>query len=182
MVTVERYAPAMKEEWDRCAAEARNGTFLFQRDYVDYHADRFEDHSLVARREGRPIALLPANRQGTTLVSHGGLTFGGLLTSPALTTAAVLAIFHELTHFLPEHGFTRLVYKCVPHVYHRAPSEDDRYALFRLGATLVRRDVSAAIDLRHPLPYQERRRRGIKKATTAGVQARPTDDFAAFWP
>src|SRR5580704_5410010 len=179
MVTVDRYTPAMKEEWDRCAAEARNGTFLFQRGYVDYHADRFEDHSLVFRREGKPVAVLPANRQDRTLVSHGGLTFGGLLPLPALTTAAVLALFHDLTRFLREQGFTRLLYKCVPHIYHAAPAEDDRYALFRHGASLYRRDVSAAIDLRHPLPYQERRRRGVKKAAAAGVEARHTDDFAA---
>ena len=31
-------------------------------------------------------------------------------------------------------GYKRLRYKIIPHIYHRMPTEDDKYALFRLGA------------------------------------------------
>src|ERR1051326_8316897 len=44
-------------------------------------------------------------------------------------------------------GVDTLVYKAVPHVYHRRPSADDVYALHRLGARLVRCDLSCALDV-----------------------------------
>ena len=41
---------------------SKNGTFLFLRAYMDYHSDRFHDHSLMFHNEkGKLIAVLPAN-------------------------------------------------------------------------------------------------------------------------
>ncbi|MDE6287541.1 MAG: GNAT family N-acetyltransferase, partial [Muribaculaceae bacterium] len=78
MIEVERYDPQLAPVWDAFVDEARNGSFLFKRDYMDYHADRFEDFSLVARGHGgKLLAVLPACRQGEVLSTHAGLTFGG---------------------------------------------------------------------------------------------------------
>ncbi len=46
---------------------------------MDYHSDRFNDHSLVFTRKNRLIGLLPANIKDEALYSHGGLTFGGII-------------------------------------------------------------------------------------------------------
>ena len=79
-MTVEPYQPHLKPEWDLVVEQSRNGTFLHRRDYMDYHADRFEDMSLIARDDsGRIIAVMPAHRCGDTITSHGGLTYGGWL-------------------------------------------------------------------------------------------------------
>ena len=43
----------------------KNATFLFRRDYMDYHRDRFADHSLMIFRGEKLAALLPANRAAT---------------------------------------------------------------------------------------------------------------------
>ncbi|MGG6545868.1 UNVERIFIED_CONTAM: GNAT family N-acetyltransferase, partial [Prevotella sp. 15_C9] len=40
-----RYSAGDKERWDRFVRRSKNGTFLMQRDYMDYHADRFQDCS-----------------------------------------------------------------------------------------------------------------------------------------
>jgi hypothetical protein len=182
--TISRYTPPSKEAWDQFVSAARNGTFLFYRDYMGYHADRFVDHSLLFHRDGRLAALLPASFQeaDTTLVSHGGLTFGGVVSGPDMTAPLMLELFADLCRYLRERGVTRLLYKAVPHIYHDLPTEEDGYALFRTGARLYRRDVTATVALDRKLPFQERRRRGARKARAAGVVVRQTPDLAAFWP
>src|SRR5689334_12021295 len=85
---VERFTVATRSSWDQFVRSSKNGTFLFLRDYMEYHQDRFEDHSLIVRAEGEPgpvIGLLPANRRGGVLESHGGLTYGGVVSGASMT-------------------------------------------------------------------------------------------------
>jgi hypothetical protein len=181
MLDIVRYDGSWKDRWNAFAAAAKNGVFFFHRDYMDYHADRFTDHSLIVLREGRPVAMLPASVRDGSVVSHGGLTFGGLLVDESATTPAVLATFDALIAYLRDHAVRRLVYKCVPFIYHALPAEEDRYALFVRGGQLTRREVTSTVALPSRVAYQERRRRAIKKARAGGVEVRPTDDFEGFW-
>ena len=178
---VERYAPAHRDAWDAFVRTAKNGTFLFARGYMDYHADRFEDHSLIVRAGGEVVALLPANRAGDEIHSHQGLTYGGLVVSDAMTTPAMLDLFEALVAHLRREGFRRLHYKTVPSIYHRIPAEEDRYALFRAGATLVRRDVLSVIPAGRRGPVQARRRRGAAKAERRGVVVAEARDWGPYW-
>lgn len=57
----------------------------------------------------------------------------------------------------------------MPRIYHRAPAEDDLYALFRLGARRYRCDLSTAIDLNHRLEISSRRKRALNKALGSGL-------------
>jgi hypothetical protein len=179
-ISVERYTPEHKPFWDEFVRRSKNGVFLFFRDYMDYHADRFIDQSLVFFQEERPIALLPANRAGHALVSHGGLTFGGMVSDDRMRTPLMLELFDALQAHLIDAGVSRLVYKAVPHIYHRLPAEEDLYALVRMGATLVRRDVSSAIRLGNRLPFRRLRRRKIREAAEHGLEIRRSDDYDAF--
>ena len=165
-MTIERYTPAMQPEWDEFAATARNATFLHRRGYMDYHADRFTDHSLIARGDdGRILALLPANAEGGTLVSHRGLTYGGWLT-PArrFTAATMLGLFADMRSFLRAAGFATLVYRPVPHIYHSVPAEDDIYALWRNGAVADAVGASSTIDLRRPRLLDHGSKNAINRA------------------
>ena len=181
MTTVCKYSGDRKGEWNAFLGKSKNGLFLFHRDYMEYHADRFVDFSLMVYDGRELVALLPANVEGNVCVSHGGLTFGGFVTSSAMRTPAMLSVFGEVVDYLRASALSRLVYKCVPYVYHSMPSEEDRYALFRMGARLVRRDVTSAIYLPRKLRFQELRRRGIKKAVGAGLEVKEVDDLAPFW-
>lgn len=183
-VTVFAYTPELAERWNATVAASKNGTFLLDRRYMDYHADRFADSSLVAAVDDRWVALVPANRRGDVVYSHQGLTYGGLVVGADMTTPAMLAVFDAIADHLRADGVRELVYKTVPHIYHRYPAEEDRYALFRLGAELVRRDVLAVIEPQRRLPMQERRRRGLRKAEKAGMSVREAAgdaEWAAFW-
>ena len=132
MFELKRYSPADAAEWNAFVAGSKNGTFLFDRSYMDYHADRFRDHSLMIYREGRLYALLPACIAADgTLWSHGGLTYGGVILSASASAADTVRLFAELNDSLRSEGIRRVVYKAVPWIYHRLPAEEDLYAIFR---------------------------------------------------
>jgi hypothetical protein len=182
-VRVERYTPDRKDEWNEFVRRSKNGTFLFDRRYMDYHGDRFVDLSLVVRdRRGRPIALLPASRHDSVLVSHGGLTYGGFVSGSEMTTRRMLEVFANGLHHIREEGIDRLVYKCVPHIYHSVPAEEDSYALFVQHAQLIRRDISSVIDTRQALPLRSSRLGVLRRARSAGLRVEATEAFDRFWP
>lgn len=182
MVSVHRYGPADADEWNAFVAASRNGTFLLDRAYMDYHASRFRDHSLVLRDEnGRAVALLPANEDAGVLHSHAGLTYGGLVVGVGSGSVHALAIIEAVRAYLRAQGLASLAYKTIPWIYHRQPAEDDRYALFRAGAQLTQRDVLSVVPREHRLAYQGRRSRGVKSARKAGISIVESTRFGAFW-
>jgi hypothetical protein len=180
MVQVRRYADADRAGWDGFVRAAKNGHFFFERGYLEYHADRFADHSLLFARAGELVAVLPVNRVGDTLVSHGGLTFGGFVSGENMRTPVMLELFAALTRHAREIGVRTVVYKPAPHIYHRLPAEEDLYALYRCNAALVRRDVSSAVGPGPRLPMSERRKRGLKRARASDIAVRRSEDIDAF--
>jgi hypothetical protein len=179
-VDVKRYRAADADDWDALVRRARAPHFLLLRGYMDYHADRFVDHSLVVREKGFARALLPATRVGDTVVSHGGLTFGGLVTDGKASVARVIAWFDEIVAALKADGVTLLRYKPVPHIYHAVPAEDDLFALFRLGARLTSRSPSTSIRQEQRLPYSKRRKAAVKRSHRLTVVR--DLDLRGFWP
>ncbi len=179
-IEIIRYTSAHQPAWDQFVRDSKNGTFLFYRAYLDYHADRFTDHSLLLYRQGRLAALLPANEKEGTLTSHGGLTYGGLLLPPKTKTSAVLSFFEAVRAYLQEQGFGRLLYKAIPYIYHQVPAQEDLYALFRQGATLLRRDVSSTIDLGRRISYSRNRTENLKKAEKGGISLAKSSDYEGF--
>ena len=183
MFEVRRYTPDRADEWNEFVARAKNGTFLFDRQYMDYHADRFADHSLMFYRDGVLCALLPANESDTTLYSHQGLTYGGLVMDYKLTAADTLQLFADLNSHLHRIGISRVVYKAIPWIYHQLPSEEDLYALTQVcGARLSVRELSTTIMLQRNIRWSRIRRRGVKRAEDAGIVVEVSQDFDAFWP
>lgn len=177
-----RYNASLQDSWNRFVRLSRNGTFLHERQYMDYHADRFSDHSLLFYSDKDTlIALLPANEWQGVFYSHQGLTYGGLLLSPQVRTAEVLDILSQTLTYLRASHFSKMIYKCVPAIYHTYPAEEDLYALFRLGASLKIRNVSSALPLISPLALSENRSRGVKKALRSGLLISETADFTVFW-
>lgn len=74
MFEIRKYNDADKEVWNAYVEHARNATFLLNRSYMDYHSDRFHDHSLMIFHNNKLYALLPANEDGDVFYSHQGLT------------------------------------------------------------------------------------------------------------
>src|SRR5438128_1620711 len=114
----ELYSPDRKREWDDFVSSAKNATFLFYRDYMDYHQDRFADHSLMIFRRDQLVGLLPANLNAEAkVVSHEGLTYGGLVVRQGATLCEVLACFRASLLQLHNSQIEKLVYKQIPAFY-----------------------------------------------------------------
>lgn len=163
------YLHELKSEWDEAIKRSKNGNFLHLRDYMDYHAHRFDEQSVIVARKGKPVAVFPCNRQGDSIISHGGLTYGGLIYGTDLHAAEVLEIFGLLVNHYQALGARTLRYKAIPHIFHRYPAEEDLYALFRLDAKLVRRDLSSAIPLASRIKLSDSRKCTIRKSEKNGV-------------
>ncbi len=186
MMRVRPYEAGDAARWDSFCAGAYMATFLHTRRFLSYHGDRFRDLSLVIEHKGDWWGVLPAaehpQRPGC-VVSHPGITYGGLLHQGRLRGQAMLDALTAACAHYREQGFQALSYRPVPSIYHRAPAQDDLYALFRLGAARTRCDLSCAIDLGSRLPVSQRRRRALKKAGRAGAEVRVADaaQVAALW-
>ncbi len=72
---------------------------------MEYHNDRFTDASVIIYDEkGKITALLPANISGDTVFSHGGLTYGGVLTASGTDVMTVCEIFTAIRRFYSAKG------------------------------------------------------------------------------
>ncbi|WOB49047.1 GNAT family N-acetyltransferase [Xanthomonas hydrangeae] len=180
MFSVRPYAVSDAPAWDALVASSRNGNLLHRRGYMDYHADRFVDASLLVERGGEVVAVFPASVHGDCVSSHAGLTYAGLLSSMALRAGATLQVFEQIAGHYRARAVRQIVYKPVPHVFHAYPAEEDLYALHRLGAQLFRRDLSTVIALREPFAFSAERRRSLVKARKAGVQIQTGTQLEAF--
>lgn len=178
---VKQYSNTYKDLWDDFVKKAKNSHFFFLRDYMEYHKDRFIDSSLLFFDDKEKLeAVFPANQIGRSLLSHGGLTFGGLLIDERMTTTLMLKLFEELKYYAKQEGFAEIIYKCIPHIYHRYSAEEDLYALFRNKAVLIRRDVSTAIYLPNRYRYQEQRARAIKRAVKNNVTVQQSECYEQY--
>lgn len=192
MIHLRRYTAADAPLWDAFVEKSINATFLLKRGYMDYHADRFHDHSVVAEDidKGGFVALLPAceliEADGRrVLSSHAGLTYGGWLLQAGSGTNTMMQLFALLREYLLRCDFNVLIYKQIPTIYHRIPAEEDEYALWRMGATLTVCNIATTIDLHAAEAFvptlETRRRRGFKKALARGYRLREVTDLTAFW-
>jgi hypothetical protein len=167
-----RYSVDNRESWNDLVLKSKNGNFLHLRDYMDYHAHRFDDQSVIVLKRGKPVAVFPCNRAGDQIVSHGGLTYGGLLYGNNLHATEVLAIFHKLVTYYQRIDMQSILYKAIPHIFHKYPAEEDLYALFRLGAQHYRRDISSVIQFDNRMKLSDSRKCTIRKSAKLGVVIR----------
>ena len=181
-LTVERYLPNYKTHWDQFVDSGRNATFLFHRDYMDYHRDRFTDHSLMVLNGQSLAAILPANLGSDgAVVSHEGLTYGGLVLTRAARLGDALSCFHAVLRHLSGRGISQLRYKRMPACYHTLPEDDLEYALYILDARLYRRDCPAAISFTDRLPALKGRKSMIRKAADLGARVVQETTLQPFW-
>ena len=181
MITIKRYSNDKKEIWNKFNKESKNSIFMFDRNYMDYHSDRFIDHSLMFFSEDENIiALLPLNERDSNLFSHGGLTYGGFITDSKMKQHTMNDCFEALIEYARECGFKKIVYKCIPHIYHKQASEEDKFALYANGAKLTTVDVSTYINLMNPLKMPKGRKAQISRARREGVVIEELTELSDF--
>ena len=181
MLEIVRYTPDQKQAWNDFVSRSKNGTFLLDRNYMDYHADRFTDHSLMVYRRDKLYALLPGNIAGDTFYSHQGLTYGGLIMSDKTAAADVVQLFRLLNDQFRREGIRKVIYKPTPWIYHRQPSEEDLYAVVEVCGATVSRGLSSTISREHQNKWYRIRECGARHAKQLGLTVEETEDYKPFW-
>ncbi len=178
------YSDEYESLWDSWCDSAGNSTLLHSRKFLSYHGDRFDDASVLIFETGRLVGVIPAARaqhDSTLVVSHPGATYGGIVHQGWLNGERMIEVLEQLKAHYRECGYSKFLYKPLPHVYACVPSQDDLYALFRLGAQRVRCDLSCAIDLSARRTPSERRRRGVKKALKSVTLVNGSEQLVGLW-
>ncbi len=178
---VEKYTKENRLAWDTFISGAKNATFLFARDFMEYHSDRFTDYSLLVYKDDLLYAVLPANIVGDKLYSHKGLTYGSLVLSKSAKLLYTFEAFKTLLAFLNAKAISTLELRNIPTFYNTMPSDELSYFLFKANATLIKRDALMVIDTSTKIKFQKNRREGINKAKRNGLTIAVDDNFEGFW-
>ncbi len=179
--SVKQYQQSDYLTWNTFISKAKNATFLFERDFMEYHKERFDDFSLMVYKDQKLVAVLPANRVGDTVYSHQGLTYGGLVYNEKVKLATVLAIFRSVLVFLDNNKIKLLQLKMLPRFYADFYSEELEYILFLIQAKLIRRDTNAVIDLQKNFSISKGRMEGVLKARKHKLIIKEEPYFEMFW-
>ena len=161
--------------------EAKNATFLFQRGFMDYHNDRFEDFSIMIYKDDQLYALLPANSVEDKVISHQGLTYGSFVLQDKSKFFYAFEAFKAMLAFYELEGIKQLEIKVIPTFYNSMPADELDYFLYKANAQLLKKDVLMVIDYAHKLRFQKNRREGINKALRSGLKLKVDTNFSEFW-
>lgn len=175
------YSEKDKDLWNSFVADCKNATFLFHRDFMDYHQHRFEDYSLMVFDKEKLKAILPANRVENKVFSHQGLSYGGMLYKSSEKLASIMTSFKTILNFLEQRGIQALDLKLTPKIYHTHPSDEIDYLMFLLEARLTRRDIASVISKEDRIPIQSNRKDGVRKAKKQGLELKEGLALETFW-
>lgn len=179
---IKEYTDSQRVIWNEFVKLSKNSHFFLYRDYIEYHSERFKDHSLmVYNNNEKLIALLPGNIDGNVYYTHQGLTFSGLIYKDNIKQKEVLDIFCEMKKYISSIGIDKVIYKAIPNIYSLIPAEEDLYALFVNGAKIFRRDVSSTIYLKARIKYSKGRKWTLKKARSNDISIKEVEDVHEFW-
>lgn len=162
-------------------SNSKNATFLFYRNFIEYHQDRFEDASILIFKNEILIALFPANKINDKIYSHQGLTYGGLLLKDKIKLKDVLSVFKLLLEYASAKGVYTIEIKNIPNIYHQIPSDELKYLMFLLKAKLERRDVLSVIDLKADVSFSKDRIQGGKRGKKNYLVIKEEESFDSFW-
>ena len=180
-IHITRYDASNYTEWNQFVKKSKNGTFLFHRDFMEYHQDRFDDFSLLLYSGKKLMALLPANIIGNTVYSHRGLTYGGLLLDANTKFRDILKLFQTMLKYFDNKGVDVFELKTIPSIYVKQPNDEILYVMFLLRAKLLKRDSLSVLNLIDKPKISSNRIEGKKRGVKNGLTIKEMDTFDIFW-
>lgn len=183
MIEVRKFENKYLTDWNEFLIKSKNASFLFNRNFMDYHADRFNDYSLMILKNNQLVACVPSNVSEDVLISHQGLSYGGIVLHEELKLVDIILIFKEILTYLKNNNINSFFLKLIPKIYNTRPCDELDWILFKIQAKIYRRDTALVIDNSSKiLNYQERRKRAIKKAIKLNIEIREgNDQLMPFW-
>jgi hypothetical protein len=179
--TVRLYQKTDFDLWNDFVTKAKNATFLFHRNFMEYHEDRFLDYSLIVETENKWVAVLPANSVENQVFSHQGLTYGGLVYDAKLDVEKVRLVVDSVFDFLRKQEKNNLIYKPILPFYTQNSSEEIAYFLFYNNAKLYRKDLNLAIDFTKKWSVSKSKMKHFRRISTLDLEIRQDQNFEVFW-
>jgi hypothetical protein len=179
--TVRRYTENDYEKWNAFIGQAKNATFLFHRDFMEYHSDRFQDYSLIVLDGQKWVAVLPANIVGNQVFSHQGLSYGTIVTHSEIRIKEYLNIIRDLLSYLFQNNIDYIDIKLLPKIYNKLLADELDYVSFLMNANVYRSDVYLVIDRSQEYKPNRNRNRALKIANELGIEIREDNNYEGFW-
>ncbi|WP_215907177.1 FemAB family protein [Kordia aestuariivivens] len=147
---------------------------------MEYHKDRYEDHSLLLFKKDKLVALFPANQQENCLYSHQGLTFGGLVLPKNIGADEVNQLLLSVMDYAKAENFQELIVKTIPEIYHTQKTNELLYFL-SLQGKLQSRNLVLAIDYSQEVQLHKTKRKHFDKNHVLGFEIEENGSFPEFW-
>ncbi|MBL4625328.1 MAG: GNAT family N-acetyltransferase [Flavobacteriales bacterium] len=180
-ITIVSYNDNLKNDWDEFVKEADNNGFLFYRNFMEYHSDRFLDCSVLLYDNEKLVGLFPANKKNSTVYSHQGLTYGGVLLKERNKERKILECFSTLLSYYKDQGIDELIYKPIPNYTAKTTCDFEHFVLNLLEAELVKVDTAYVINFSNEISFQQRRKRSYKKGIKNNTVIAEDNEFNLFW-
>jgi len=181
MYTIKKYHQDDYLIWNDFVAQSKNATFLFHRDFMEYHKDRFEDFSLLIFEEDKLRAILPANKRDNSVYSHQGLTYGGLVFLSKMKAEKIESILDEILLFLKENQIETFYYKPVPNFYFLEGNKEMDFFLIKRGAVLEKKEMNLAVNLSVPLKISKSKMKHFRRIENLDLDIIEEESFDPFW-
>ena len=178
--TVKRYVEAYFDVWNGFIEASDNATFLFHRNYMEYHADRFVDFSLLVFEVDVLIAVLPAHVANNTLYSHQGLTYGGVFVKKGTTAMALDMVFKKIVAFAQKKSITTMVIKQMPIFYNAVQDNVWKFLFEKYRVQSICQQKVLSVDYAN-FSLHKTKLKHYKKALKAGLYIKQDTKFSLFW-
>lgn len=188
---IKTYTDELELEWDNFVQNSRNGTFMQQRKFINYHPlGKFEDCSLmVYNSQSRLIAVIPAALKKESNLpifsSYPGASHGGIIIQQKFGTAKALEVIPLLINHCRSLGFKSIELKLVPRIYQSWPSDEIDFSLRYHGFSPEITELCTVLPLKEidsEFGYMEENAiRNRKKAINLGVTVKESKDILSYW-
>lgn len=186
MIIIKPYTDEFREMWNSFNKSAKNSLFMFDRNFMEYHKERFMDNSLLffdvddQFSKEELCAILPLTKHGNEVISHGGLTYGGFITDYKMKQHRMNECFEVLRKYMKQNGIDKITYKTIPYFYHTNPAQEDLYSLFINNATPIKVECSTVVDFAYPIKLLKGRKAQVTRSKREGVEIILSEDFDTF--
>ncbi len=176
-----RYNIEHKSKWDEFIPKAKNTSFLFYRNFMDYHQERFQDFSLFILDKNKIVAVLPAHLIDGVLYSHKGLSYGGILCLPEVNLIIFEKMIQTILMYCAQQNISQVIINSIPSIYSSVFSEELSFISFSSPQKKTVVQLLSIINCRNPLPINDNRKRMIKKGEKNNFYIEEDNTADLFW-
>lgn len=185
-ITVQRYTPADREEWDSFVEGSNNGTMFHLQRFLDYHTEgKWAFHHLMFREAGKLVGVLPGGvAPDGVFWSPVGASYGSIVTHDTAFERS-LRIVDACLDYLKANGFHHAYLIPPPLIYSLNYEQHIEYAMLYRKADFELHYISHAIHLKRGERFVDHfdatARKSIHKILREGtLTIRESDDYETF--